>query len=146
MIGSAAPAAPPQSTRAFWIAMAVGTPIVAFGIRGALVNARDVHPGEVARWLVGSAIVHDAVILPLVLAVGLVGRRFVPAWAWPAVRWALMTTGVLVLVSRPFVAGYGYNPGNPTALNRNYGLGVSIALAVVWTAATVWAFLTRRRT
>lgn len=145
MIGTHGPEAPTPSTRAFWIGMVLGVPIIAFGIRGAIVNTRDARAGELGRWLVGSALVHDAVILPIVLMVGAAGRRWAPGWAWPAVGWGLMTTGVVLVVSRPFVAGYGYNPANPSALSRNYGLGVGAALAAVWTATAVWALLTRRR-
>ncbi len=137
-------ATPHESTRSFWIGCALGVPVIAIGIRGALVNARDTHPAELARWIAGSAIVHDAAALPVVAVVAWLGRRYVAGWAWPAVRWAAMTTAILLVVSRPFVAGYGYNPDNPTALPRDYGLGVALALVVVWVTAAGWAVLTRR--
>ncbi len=66
-------------------------------------------------------------------------------WAWPAVRWGLATSAILVVVSRPFVARWGYDPANPTALPRNYGVGVAIAIALVWVAAGVWAAAIRHR-
>lgn len=123
-----------------WIGLAVGAPIIAWGIRGILMESARTHPGEIARWIVGSALVHDAVLLPVVVSVAVVARRFVPDQAWPAVRWALATSGVVALVSWPFVRGYGRRAGNPSLLPRDYGAGVAIAIAGVWllTAALCW--------
>ena len=89
--------------------------------------------------------VHDALVLPVVLIVGVLGRKVTPTWAWPAVRWALFTTGVVAVVSRPYVASYGSGGANPTVLPRNYGAGVLVALAAVWAAAAVWAVVLRQR-
>ena len=109
-----------------------------------IANARDTHPGELARWIGGSAVVHDAIVLPVVLAAAWAGHRWLPTWAWRPLRWALMTTAIVLVVSWPFVARWGYNPANPTALNRNYGRGVAVALAMVWAVTAVWALLERR--
>jgi hypothetical protein len=136
--------APERSTRSFWVGFALGVPIIALGIRGLLANSVDTRPAELARWLVGSAVVHDAVVLPLVAVIGLGGRRL-SGWAWPALRWALATTAILLVVSRPFVNRSGYNPRNPTALPRNYGVGVSVAIGVVWLLALGGAIVLRRR-
>jgi len=121
-----------------WIGLALGAPLMAVGVRGALVNADRTNPGELARWLVGSAVVHDAVLLPVVVVVAVVARRLVPARAWPAVRWALATSGIVLLVAWPFVRGYGRRSANPSLLPRNYGLGVAVALAVIWLCALGW--------
>jgi hypothetical protein len=126
-----------------WIGLALGLPIVAWGIRGVLLGSRRTHPAELARWIVGSAVVHDALLLPVVLAVAVLARRVVPSRAWPAVRWALATTGVLVLVSWPFVRGYGRRASNPSLLPRDYGTGVLVAVALVWLAAGVLALHAR---
>lgn len=120
-----------------WIGFALGLPIVAWGIRGVLAGSGRTHRAEVARWIVGSAVVHDALILPVVLAGGVLARRVVPPRAWPAVRWALATTGVLVLVSWPFVRGYGRRAGNPSLLPRDYGTGVLVVVALVWVTTIV---------
>ena len=122
-----------------WIGLALGTPLMARGVRGILEESARTHPAELGRWLIGSAVVHDAVLLPFVLAVGVLARRAVPAGAWAPVRWALVTSGVLLLVSWPFVRGYGRRSGNPSLLPREYGDGLLVALALVWTAATLLA-------
>ena len=134
-----------RSGPGLWIGLAIGVPVMAWGLRGILDERARTHPAELGRWIVGSAVVHDAVLLPLVLGVGLLARRAVPAAAWAPVRWALATTGVLVLVSWPFVRGYGRSSGNPSLLPRDYGGGLVVALAAVWLAAALLAVVRVRR-
>jgi hypothetical protein len=120
------------SRRGLLIGLVLGVPIVAFGVRGVLVDAVDTHPGELTRWLVGAALVNDLLLVPLVLVVGAVGRLLTPPRAWPAVRAGLLVSGVLCLVSWPFLRGWGRDPTNPSLLARDYGLGLLVAQAVVW--------------
>ena len=122
-----------------WIGLALGSPIIAWGVRGILVESARTHPAELGRWIIGSAVVHDALLVPLVLAVAWLARRVVPAAAWPAMRWALATTGVLLLVSWPYVRGYGRRPDNPSLLPRDYGQGLLVTLVLVWLVALVVA-------
>jgi hypothetical protein len=114
------------------VGLVLGVPVIAYGMRGALVDADDTHPPELARWIVGSAVVNDLLVVPAVIAVGWLARRFTPAWAWPPVRAGLVTTGVLCLVGWPFVRGYGRDPTTPSLLARDYGTGLAVAVAVVW--------------
>jgi hypothetical protein len=136
------------SRRGLLVGLVLGVPIIAYGIRGALVDAADTEPAELATWIVGTAVVDDLLVVPLVLGVGLVGRRLVPPVAWPAVRAGLIVTGALCLVAWPFVRGYGRDPSIPSLLNRNYGAGLATAVAVVWAGVVVWlavALAFRRR-
>ena len=127
-----------------WIGLVLGAPVIAWGVRGILRESARTHPGELARWIVGSALVHDVVVLPVVLTVALVGRRVVSERAWPVVRWALATTAIVALVSWPFVRGYGRRPSNPSLLPRDYGEGVAVAIAMVWVVALAAGWRARR--
>jgi hypothetical protein len=122
------------STRGLLAGLAVGVPVMAYGIRGVLVDAADTHPAELARWIVGSAVAHDAVLLPLVALSAWALRRITPAGWWPAVRAGAITTGVLALVAWPVVGGYGRDPRNPSLFPRDYGLGLAVTVALVWLA------------
>ncbi|MGH9212126.1 MAG: hypothetical protein ACRD2C_15785 [Acidimicrobiales bacterium] len=133
------------SRRGLVAGLVVGLPVIAYGIRGVLVDADDTHPAELVRWVVGAAVVHDAVLAPLALAVGWGLRRVVPRWAWPALRSGLLVTVALSLVAWPLVRGYGRDPAIPSLLPRDYGAGLAAALALVWLAAAVWATATWRR-
>jgi hypothetical protein len=119
--------------------LALGLPVLAYGVRGALVDAADAHPGELARWLVGSTVAHDLVVLPVVAATGWALRRVTPAAAWPAVRAGASIVGVLALVSWPFAAGYGRSPGNPSLLPRDYVVGPAVLAGIVAAATLVIA-------
>lgn len=138
---STAPAPDPgtTSTRGLVVGLVLGTPIIAYGIGGALVDADRTRPVELARWVVGAAVVNDLVLIPVALVVGWGARRLIPAPVWPIVRAGLLTTGVLVLVAWPFVRGYGVDPANPSLFPRDYGAGLLRAVAVVWVATVLAA-------
>jgi hypothetical protein len=123
------------------VGLALGVPVMAYAVRGTLVDQHLTHPFELARWIVGLAVVHDLVLVPVVLAVGAGLHRVVPARAWPPVRTALLATAVLSAVAWPFVRGYGRNPGVPSLLPRNYGAGLAAALATTWLLAALWTLL-----
>jgi len=135
----------PAGRPGLWIGLAIGTPVMGWGVRGLLHDSARAHPAELARWIVGSAIVHDALVLPLVVILSVAARRAVPSPAWPAVRWALAASAMLVLVSWPFLSGVGRRPDNPSLLPRNYVVGVAIVIGIVWLSAAVWIWRSARR-
>src|SRR5262245_42904337 len=136
------------SRRGLVIGLVLGVPVILFGLRSALVDAHDTHPAELGRWLVGSAVAHDLVLLPVIGAIAWALHRVVPAAAWPAVRAGAIVAGTLALVSWPYAAGYGASRGNPSLLPRNYVLGpllVGVAIVAVTAAAALRAVGARRR-
>ena len=48
------------SRRGLLVGLAVGLPVIAYGVRGLLVDADRTQPAELARWIVGAAVVNDA--------------------------------------------------------------------------------------
>jgi hypothetical protein len=121
----------------------VGFAFAAVGVRSLLAESHDTHPVVVVRWLVGLALVHDLVLVPLVLVVGVAVHRWAPARVW--VSAALLVSGSLALVAWPFVRGYGRQAGNPSILPRNYGHGLAVYLGTVWVVTVVLALSSRRR-
>ena len=73
------------SRRGLLVGLALGLPVVAFGVWGVLVDGPRTHPAELARWLIGAALVHDLVLVPLALAAACAARRLTPARLWPGV-------------------------------------------------------------
>jgi len=120
--------------RGFWIGLALGVPVMLYGIRGVVIDASLTHPAEWGRWLVLSAFVHDLLVVPVVLVAGWLAGRAVPASAWPAVRWGLFTTAILTVVFWPYARGYGRNATIPSLLNRNYAAGLLVYIAITWCA------------
>lgn len=126
------------SRRGLWLGVALGTPLIGLTALDALTDAGDTHPGELARWIVGSALVVDLVVVPIAL----VGGRLTGQRAW--LRWPLAATGTVALVAWPFVRGYGRSAGNPSLLPRDHTTGVLVAVAAVWAVAAAWEVRRRR--
>jgi hypothetical protein len=121
-----------SADRGLWIGVAAGGPLLAWGVIDALGDAGRTKPAELVRWIVGAALVVDLIIVPVGLAAGRVISGRAP------LRWALAATATLVVVGWPFARGYGSNPTNPSLLPRNYGAGITVAVAVVWAVAALW--------
>ncbi|WP_236670971.1 hypothetical protein [Streptomyces sp. 7-21] len=83
-------------------------------------------PRRVAVWLAGAAVVHDALLAPLVLAVGWLVRRLPAAGV---VRGGLVVAGCAVLVALPALLRPG-EPANPSVLPLDYPRGLLLVLGV----------------
>jgi len=133
----------------FWAGLALGVPIVAYGVRGVLDALPGVQLTSFLRWFLGGALVHDLVLAPLVCVLAWGVLRVVPATAAGPVQGALLASGVVGLVSWPFVRGYGITPGEPSFLSRDYTASVLSIWAAIWAIAAVvivWrSFNARRR-
>ena len=116
---------------------AVGVPLMVAGARGLLVDSDLTHPPRAAAWLVGAAVAHDALWLPLVLLVAAGVARLLPTVARGPVAAALGLTAVLAVVAWPFAAGFGEDPHNPSVLVRNEAAGTAAYVAAVWAVAGV---------
>ncbi|MFF0457663.1 hypothetical protein [Nocardia africana] len=116
-----------------------GIASAAYGISLVLhMNTTDLM--SIAVWSVGLLLVHDAVFAPLSAGVGVVGRHLIPGSVRGPVTIGVVATVVLAILSVP-VIGRGGAVANSTVLDRNYGLGLAAALAVVWAGigvTTLW--------
>jgi hypothetical protein len=97
------------------------------------------------RFLFVSAVFADALVMPVVLVVGAITARALPGWVRVPVQAALYVTAALVLISLPLLLGFGRASSLPSALPRNYPLGLLAVLGVVWSAALALALLRRFR-
>ena len=119
---------------------------MAVGVVSALGNSDDANPAALVRLVVGFDLLHDLVFAPLLLLGAWLITRFVPAPAQGPCRAAGALTVLIVLFSRPLVAGYGRRPRNSSTLPFDYGRTVLLLLAAVWAvAALVIAMRVRRR-
>lgn len=129
------------------VGVVLGVPMMAFGVWGMVHDGARTHPFELGRWIVGSAVVHDLVGLPLLLGISLVATRPLPSWARAPVRAGLGVSAVLALVAWPEIAGYGEDTTIASLLPRNELAGLLAYLAIVWAvvaAALVVRGATRR--
>ncbi len=141
--------APPRAAKhgiGFWIAVVAGSAIAGYGVAGFLDRYPDLsHRISLARWIVGVDLTHDLVLAPTVVVIGLIVRRIVPARALAPVQFAMMASGVVLLIAwRPLRASAAYHH-NPTAQPLNYATATLTVIAVIWAIAATWFLLRRGR-
>ncbi|MDQ4131618.1 MAG: hypothetical protein M3179_00050 [Actinomycetota bacterium] len=129
----------------FWVSAAVGWVFIGAGLRGILQKHIDTRPDELARFVVGGALVHDLLIAPVVIVAGVAVARVVSGRTRAVVQAALVVTAVVALFSYPLVRGYGLATNNPTSLPHNYAANLLVVLGLVWAAAALVALKRLRR-
>jgi len=131
-----------------WIRRALvgmGVVMLAYAFAGVL-GSRDVRLPYL-RFLVLAPAIHELILMPSAIAIGVLIGRFVPVAVRSTVQAALFISVVITVVALPAVLGYGRAADLPSALPRNYGRGLIIILAAVWCVAlgTVVTKQLRRR-
>ena len=119
----------------FWISAVAGWAVIGFGLRGIFEHSIDTRPANLARFVVGGALLHDLVVAPLVILAGVVVVRAVPRRGRAIVQAALAISGIVALFSYPLVRAYGLAANNPTSLPHNYARNLLVVLGVVWAVA-----------
>lgn len=110
---------------------------------GLLLDNPPVIIMRILVWAVVAAVVHDLVFAPVCAAIGMAGRRLIPLpWQSP-VAVAGLCSVVLVLLAIPVFSRPGMRPDNMSVLNRDYPLGLAVALAVVWLCVPAYLLLRR---
>ena len=120
---------------AFWIGLAVGALVMAYGLKGLLGAASTTQPRNLFTFFIGAGVVHDALFAPLVVVVGWLTARFVPKVARVPVWIALSYSVVLIAFAWPLVRRYGARSTIPSALPLDYGRNLVVSLVVIWVVA-----------
>jgi hypothetical protein len=128
-------AAPRPAGARFWISAGVGWAAITWGVVNIFRHSLDTRPANLAKFVVGGALLHDLLVAPLVIVAGVLVARSVPARARGPVQAALAVSGIVALFSWPLVRAYGLAAHNPTSLPHNYGWNLLIVLGVVWAVA-----------
>jgi hypothetical protein len=104
-------------------------------MRGILTHRLDTRPANLAKFVVGGALIHDLFLAPAVIVAGVLLARIVRGRARAIVQAALVVSGILALFSYPMVRAYGLAAHNPTSLPHNYSANLLLVLGVVWAVA-----------
>ncbi|MGI8810721.1 MAG: hypothetical protein ACR2KK_23315 [Acidimicrobiales bacterium] len=129
----------------FWVSAASGWAVIAWGLRGIFQHSLDTRPSNLAKFVVGGALLHDLLIAPVVVVAGVLLARAVPGRARAVVQGALAVSAIVALFSYPLVRAYGLAANNPTSLPRNYGANLLIVLGLVWAVAAGLVFARLRK-
>ncbi|HEY1279492.1 MAG TPA: hypothetical protein VGF22_07455 [Acidimicrobiales bacterium] len=132
--------------KAFWIGLATGWAVMAFGVAGLIANRADTKPFEVAYRFLELALLHDAVVAPLAFAAGAVATHWLPPIGRGPVRGALALSAIVVVFALPLVQRLGARQ-NSSVLPLAYGPNLAIVLGAIWlaTAGIVARRVVRRR-
>ena len=97
-----------------------------------LLGAGFADAWPVLVWLGGALAVHDAVLAPLLVGLGVLAARLV---GWRPGRAVLLLVlvllGTLTLVALPVLLGYGAIPDDPGLQERSYRFGWLVVAAAV---------------
>jgi hypothetical protein len=130
-----------------WLVGAVGVLLLGYG--GWLLATRQ-DPERVldaAVWLGGGVLLHDLVLAPVVVLVGVTLARLLSGPARGPVVVGAVVLGSVTLLAVPVLGRFGARPDNPTLLDRPYWAGWSLlaTLTVVAVAAGVAVVRSRQR-
>ncbi|MGA5546298.1 hypothetical protein ACPCIR_31110 [Mycobacterium sp. NPDC051198] len=98
---------------------------------------------RIATWALIAVVVHDFVFAPLCAALGLAGRRLIPALYRAPIAVAALCSVVLALLAVPVYGRPGMRPDNSTVLDRDYPLGLWVSLGVVWLIVLMYCLAVR---
>jgi hypothetical protein len=135
--------------RGLWVGLALGAPVMAYGVAGLVERAGLDRAFAAGRWGAGLLVLHDAVLVPGVLVtVWLVQRSVARPWRAPLIG-GLLASALAVALALPGVVGLGNPSGNPTVHPYDTGAALAAVLATVWSIAggiALFSALRARRT
>ena len=110
--------------------LVTGVVVIGYGALGSLLDLGG-RLGGVLLFLVAVLVLHDGVWLPLVLVVGALFERFVPARHRGPIRVGLIAAAALTVAGLPLALGLGRTADNPSALPLDYGRNLALVLLAV---------------
>jgi hypothetical protein len=120
---------------------ALGVLAIGYGALRILTDAKDTKPIALAKWLIGSLLVHDLLIAPVVIGIGWLLARFVPARARTFVQAGLVTGGLVGALGVLLIWRQGKTSARSLALlQQNYTANLLLLLAFI-AAVTAGCYL-----
>lgn len=123
----------------FGIALVAGWAVIAFGALQLIGQKHGLSGAtQVATWVVAGHAVHDLLVAPLVVLIGIgIASLLAEPWRTP-IRSGLIASALVVALGYPALRGYGRKPNNPSVLPLDYTTGVLTVLGVVWGLVAIW--------
>ncbi|PZS18469.1 MAG: hypothetical protein DLM57_06325 [Pseudonocardiales bacterium] len=121
---------------------AVGTLGIGYGAYRLLGNPTVSKPMKLGEWLIGTLILHDFVLTPVVLAVGWLLTRVVRPRARRYVQGALVSGALVSVIAIPLIYRRGKGLPGKALLEQNYAAHLTLILGAI-AAVTAVAYATR---
>jgi hypothetical protein len=124
----------------FWAGVAVGVPIIVWGIWLFVESTPAAGPRvELALFVVGLVLVHDALLAPAACVIGALVARVAPSWLRPPLQAGLLASAFVLAVAWLPLQGTAEPVGNASIQPLDYATATATVLAVVWLGASIWA-------
>jgi hypothetical protein len=98
-----------------------------------------------ALWLVGVVVLHDLVLAPVVVVLGVLAARSLPLHHRPVAGIAFLVWGTVTLAVANVLSGVGGKPGMDSLLHRPYVAAWLVLSGVVLVTAVVSAAMMKGR-
>ncbi|MFN2518717.1 MAG: hypothetical protein ABR604_06670 [Jatrophihabitantaceae bacterium] len=121
---------------------AVGVLGIGYAAFRVLGNSTVSQPLNLAEWLIGILVLHDFVLTPALLAVGLVLTRTVPPRARRYLQGGLLAGSLVMAIAIPLIYRRGTGLPGKALLEQNYAANLALILVVI-AAVTVAAYAAR---
>ena len=129
-----------------WVAIGVGFVVMGWALLGVFRESERTHPLSWFTFLVGAAVVHDGIVIPVVIVLGAALAAMRRSGVRTALRWAVAVGAIVTLASLPVVLRLGERPDNDTLLPLAAGTNLAVMWAVLLVGSVaVGLVLDRRR-
>ena len=130
-----------------WTVIALGWILMAVAVVGVLGDVRLGGIGSWVTWVLGAALVHDLLVLPVVVGLGWLLTRLVPVpWRVP-LRTAVVVAAIVSLTVWPIARRWGARADNPSIVPlpvaRNLLVLVAVGMIVAVGVGAVAAWRSR---
>lgn len=82
-------------------------------------------------WLAGALVIHDGILSPLVIGLGALFVRYVPARPRAYLQGALVTAGAVTVIALPLIHREGSQPAVKAILRQNYAANLGVLLGLI---------------
>ena len=134
-----------------WVLVGGGVLLLAWGAFVMFDLVRLTRIPGVALWIAAAILLHDAILAPIVFALGIglrrAGRR-VSGTVIAIVQGGIVVGSIVSLIAVPTIVAKNFAPANATVLPLNYGLNLGIfwlVLAALTVGLSAWAVVRERR-
>jgi hypothetical protein len=129
----------------FWVGLLIGWSLIAYAVWGMWSQQADANPPGLLKWVLGLALLHDAVVAPVVTVAGLLLAAVLPERVRGPVIAALGASVLVVVFAIPLVRTFGKRELNSSTLPLDYSRNLVIVLVVIWAVALAVVAVRARR-
>jgi hypothetical protein len=120
------------------VALAVaGTLLLLFGVMRLVAEVPADLLVVLGVWLVAALVIHDGVVSPLVIGVGVALARWVPPRARRYLQFALMVSALIAVIAIPLAYREDTQPRAESMLLQNYLGNLTLMIAIVAAVSTL---------